>query len=156
MNLKQRKINTFFYYFNLFILSKDKIKPKHSHHVPRHHIKTEHISPDFHLLQPHQPYCPFWPGAVSWQLLWLLPPHPLWTGNPTKRKRATSLYCINEFFILRVEPGIRCLKTVFLYFGADNSKVYYPKIRKIILHFGQLLLLRKNIILKNFLGVQIH
>ena len=40
MNLKQRKINNLFYYINVFILRKDKIKPKHSHHVPKNHIKT--------------------------------------------------------------------------------------------------------------------
>lgn len=85
---------------------------------------------------------------MSWQLLWPLLPHPLWTGKPTKRKRATSLYCINEFFILKVERGSKCLKTVFLYFGTDNWKVYCPKIRKIMLHFGQLLLLRKGTIEK--------
>ena len=83
---------------------------------------------------------------MSWQLLWPLLPHPLWTSKPTKRKRATSLYCINEFSTLKVERGSKCLKTVFLYFGTENSKAYCPKIRKIILHFGQLLLLRKGTI----------
>lgn len=45
-----------------------------------------------------------------------------------------------------------CLKTVFLFFGTDNSKVYCPKIRKTILHFGQLLLLRKGTIEKKKLS----
>jgi len=38
MNLKQRKKNNLFYCFEVFILSKDKIKAKHSHHVPENHI----------------------------------------------------------------------------------------------------------------------
>ena len=46
------------------------------------------------------------------------------------------------------------MKTVFLYFGTDHSKVHCPKIRKLVLYFGQLLLLREGTIEKekNFLG----
>ena len=40
------------------------------------------------------------------------------------------------------------MKTVFLYFGTDHSKVHCPKIRKLVLYFGQLLLLREGTIEK--------